>query len=223
MGALQPLVHIRLDPEAVRDALTQAWLARFGREPSPRSINLLLAHIALETGMSECRNWNLGNVKATVGGDADWCVFRTWEVENGIKVPQDAAFRSFPNIGAGADFYLGFLFHRFAKAWPSVIAGEPGMFAVCLKSQGYYTAPLEDYASGMRGLFAKYWTHLAQSLLCAAGYAVAIDGILGPATSSALAHFQADAGLPNTGHADDATIGALHAAPAPPDTLPEVA
>ena len=51
---------------------------------------------------------------------------------------------------------------------------------------------------------------------------VAVDGIAGPATSSALARFQTDAGLPNTGHADDATIGALQAAHAPPDTLPEV-
>lgn len=225
MGQEQPAVRHTLDAEELRAALTAAWLDRFGTPPSPRSITLLLAHVALETGMTSCVNFNIGNAKATVGGAADWCVFRTWEVEHGVKVPQDCAFRSFPDLATGAAFYLGLLFNQFRSAWPAVRAGDPQMFAVLLAAQRYYTAPVAEYAAGMRARFTHYWVMLAQSLLIGAGYPVAVDGALGPKTTEALYFFQGDANLPPSGAIDDATIAALQSAQVPPapDTMPEVA
>lgn len=214
MGTEQPLVHIKLDAEEVRAALVQAWLDKFDASPSPRTITLLLAHIALETGMAECRNWNLGNCKAQVNGPVDWCIFDTWEMIDGRHVDMKCAFRSFPDLPSGAIFYVDLLFHQFNRAWPAVREGDPGMFAVLLKEQRYYTAPLEDYAAGMRARFAFYWTHLAQSLLCGAGYDVTVDGLLGPKTQAALSSFQGDANIPISGKIDDATISALQSAQA---------
>ena len=227
MGQEQPAVRHTLDAEELRAALTIAWLDRFGTSPGPRSITLLLAHVALETGMTSCVNFNIGNCKATVGGAADWCIFRTWEVEHGVKVPQDCPFRSFPDLATGAAFYLGLLSNQFRGAWPAVRAGDPQMFAVLLAQQRYYTAPVAEYAAGMRARFSHYWVMLAQSLLIGAGYDLGptgADGDEGHLTRSALAQFQAASGI-TTGAIDDATIASLQGAQVPPapDTLPEVA
>lgn len=225
MGQEQPLVHIKLDAEEVREALTNAWVDKFAASPSPRSITLLLAHIALETGMTECRNFNIGNVKAQIGGAADWCTFKTWEMVNGVHIDMVCAFRSFPDLASGAEFYLGLLFHEFNRSWPAVRAGDPGMFATLLKAQNYYTAPVEEYASGMRARFAFYWIHLAQTLLIGAGYDVGptgADGDEGHATRTALAQFQAASGI-TSGVIDDTTIAALQGSQIVPGDPPEAA
>lgn len=74
-----PCVTTLLDAKSLRVALTDAWRDQIGGEPCPESITLLLAHIALETGLTSCKCWNLGNAKAAAGGAVDWTYFKTWE------------------------------------------------------------------------------------------------------------------------------------------------
>lgn len=63
--SLTPLDHLSL-----RDALRQACP---GVSPAGRLI--LLAHIALETGLRACHRWNLGNAKASGAWGGDYCQF----------------------------------------------------------------------------------------------------------------------------------------------------
>lgn len=181
MGERKECVKTPLSIEKLRGPLTEAWAKKFGSEPEPESISLLLAHIGLETGWKSCCNWNLGNVKAIVNGTVDWTFFTTWElvpvkVANAMQaarpdvvaiLPVNAvhakvvlkpdhpgcAFRSFDTVEDGIRVYLDTLFRRFTKCWPAVLDGDPERFAALLKSQGYYTAPLVEYQRGMVSRF----------------------------------------------------------------------
>ena len=154
-----PAVRTAIDPERVRQALAEAWAARFGA-PSSDSVSVLLAQIAQETGFCACWNFNLGNVKARPSAiGPDYCELEgVWEVRDGervelLKGEPGTQFRAFRNLDEGTAAYLDILTHRFASAWPAVVSGDPLAFAVALKRAGYYTAPLEDYA---RGLCARF-------------------------------------------------------------------
>jgi len=147
-------VRTALDPEAVRKALTEAWILKFGTQPSSDSITVLLSQIAQETGWRACWNYNLGNVKASKG--QDYCELAgVWEIgKNGerIEIPKGAPgsqFRAFATLELGVAAYLSILFKGFASAWPAVLAGDPHEFAVLLRKAKYYTAPLEDYSRGL--------------------------------------------------------------------------
>ena len=218
-GTEQAKREIVLDATEVHDVLSAAWFDRFGSRPDPRSICLLLAHVALETGFSKCENYNLGNVKAIVHrdpvthalvSDHDFVTFRTWEVSpNGDNVPQDAHFRSFPTMAEGAAFYLGFLFGAFSSCWPAVRAGDPQMFALLLRQHGYYTASLADYTAGMVSRFHFFWMKWVQSSLAELGIECKVDGYGGPETAAAVAQFQIGANLPPSRVLDAETVTAL--------------
>lgn len=132
-------------------ALTTAWRAELGEEPTRAALLVLLAQWSLETGGgAKCIQWNLGNAKSIPGDGYDWTEFPTTEVVKGAVVHLVARFRAFPSLAAGAADYLRLLSRRFATAWPFVVAGDVDGFAHALHVAHYYTAPVEDYARGMR-------------------------------------------------------------------------
>lgn len=208
-----PARRYALDPEDVRAALEAAWPTvrpEVDEGPaSPRTLALLLAHIALETGMTSCMNWNLGNVKATGLDTVEYCRFGTWELIDGVRTDMRANFRSFPTLRAGAEFYLSFLYTHYPWSWPHLLSGDPIAFSHALKLHGYYTASEADYDRGMLARFHFYLTRHAQTMLCARGYPVTVDGFDGPKTDQALMHFQGARGMTQTGTLDDDTLSAL--------------
>ncbi len=52
-------------------------------------------------------------------------------------------FQSFRTLDAGAEAYLKVLFHRYRRAWSSVILGDPAGFAQALKTSEAFHAPLD--------------------------------------------------------------------------------
>lgn len=147
-------VRTALDPEAVRKALTEAWILKFGVQPSSDSVTVLLSHIAQETGWRACWNWNLGNVKAAPG--QDFCeLVGVWELDaHGHRVDlakgaPGTQFRAFATLEMGVMAYLAVIAKRFASAWPAVLAGDPHEYAVLLKKARYYTDSVEHYAQGL--------------------------------------------------------------------------
>lgn len=62
-------------------------------------------------------------------------------------------FRAYKTLEDGTKDYLRSLKNRFKDSWPAVRMGDPKMFALLLKRQGYYTASLESYTAAMVGLF----------------------------------------------------------------------
>ena len=87
-----------------------------------------------------------------------------WEIIGGKKVifnpPHQATwFRAFDTLAEGIEDHFQFLAgKRWRLAWTAVVAGDPVDFARKLKLQGYYTAPLEDYAKGLNLYFKSYMT-----------------------------------------------------------------
>ena len=67
-----------------------------------------------------------------------------------------ARFRAYDTLDEGMLAYISLLRKRFAGAWPAVENGDPTLFAHRLKELGYYTAPVAQYAAGLRSLHAEY-------------------------------------------------------------------
>lgn len=145
-----PFVATPVGVPELAAALSTAWRAELGNEPTRGALLVLLAQWSLETGGgAKCIQWNLGNAKSFAGDGYDWTEFPTTEVVNGAVVHITARFRAFASLAAGAADYLKLLTRRFASAWPSVVAGDVDGFARALHVAHYYTAPVDDYARGM--------------------------------------------------------------------------
>ena len=157
----------QLTPVAVSDlydALGAAWRARFGEEAPRRSLLVLLAQWAEETGRGRAMHcFNLGNIKGRPDGSdgRDWTFFRCNEVIDGrvrwFDPPDPACcFRAYGTLEAGAADYLDELARRFASAWPAVLAGDPADFAHRLKAARYYTADEHAYAAALVSLVREF-------------------------------------------------------------------
>ena len=137
-------------------AVLRAWKALCGVFPTKEAVGCLWAQYALETGKGEfCWNSNIGNVKYTPGHD--YMMLRgTWEILSGKRVvfepPHRATwFNAYASLDDAMGEHLRLLKSgRYASSWSAIEAGQPGEFAVRLKMRGYYTAPVEDYAKGLR-------------------------------------------------------------------------
>lgn len=209
-------VRTPLDAEAVRAALTSAWTSQFGDEPASDSVTVLLAQIALETGLTSCVAFNVGNAKAAPG--QDFCEFDTDEFIDGRRIHLTAGqpgtqFRAFATLDDGIAAYLPMMRRHFAHAWPAVLAGDPYQFAVLLKEANYYTAPVGAYAAGLVARFEMYalpslntQPQIASSLE-ALGYSVGAGEY-----AAAVKSFQTDRGLVADGIVGRKTKHAIRAA-----------
>lgn len=152
----------RVTPAQLLAALGRAWRAVFAGEPKPESILVLLAQWSLETGDGlGMHAFNIGNIKSREGDGHDYCYFACFEFNNGLKTwyrPDDPTtrFRAFETLDSGAIDYLQTLSHRFASAWPAVLAGDPEGFARALKLARYYTADEHAYALGLRARVERF-------------------------------------------------------------------
>lgn len=159
-----PDVLTRATPAEVGRALVRAWRAIEGREPDTKSIVVLLAQGALETGRWRSMHcWNLGNVKSVAGDGRSWTFFRCNEILNGKEVwfdpPHPACrFRAFETLDEGAVDYLALLRRRYVSAWPAVLVGDPVAFVRAIKRAGYFTAAEEPYVRSVASLFAEFST-----------------------------------------------------------------
>jgi len=132
------------------------WHKLFEEYPRKESVGIILSQWQLETGSGKsCWNYNLGNVKFSDKNATESTKYHmlkgTWEIIGGKKVifdpPHKASwFLAFDSLEEGMEHHLKFLAgKRWKLAWNSVVAGNPTEFAINLKKQGYYTAPVEDY------------------------------------------------------------------------------
>lgn len=149
-------------PQTVADALVNAWDLQLGSEPTLLPICVLLAQWALETAEgASCICWNIGNFKRPDPAAGDYCEFATTEYVNGvaerISPPNPGCrFAAYASLDAGVSAYLHSMWSHWTKAWPYVVAADPENFARGLRAQGYYTAPVAEYAAGVRRYFDRY-------------------------------------------------------------------
>lgn len=143
-------------------AVLRAWKPLCGSWPSKAAVGCIWAQYALETGKGAfCWNNNIGNVKWSAGHD--YMMLRgTWEIVGGKRVvfepPHRATwFNAYESLDDSMMGHLRLLKEqRYASCWPAIEAGDPGEFAVRLKAKGYYTAPVEDYARGLRAFHQEF-------------------------------------------------------------------
>lgn len=154
-----PLVRTVCTPRVYASAFIRAWRLLYPDFPTQAQAGVLFAQWMVETSGKACWNWNIGNVKVTpaqVVADVPWFDLPgTWEIVNGQRVvlkegDPGRRFRAFTTLEEAMREHLAFLRNkRYAPSWPYVEAGDPAGFARALKRQGYYTAPVDDYASIM--------------------------------------------------------------------------
>ncbi|AKU96991.1 hypothetical protein AKJ09_03655 [Labilithrix luteola] len=160
-------VPIKRTPFTTRDyarAVITAWRRLLATMPTKAAVGCLWAQYALETGRgAACWNNNIGNVKHAAGDGFNYIMLpNTWEVVNGVRVtfqpPHPATwFRAFDTLESAMTEHLRLLKEkRYASSWPAIEAGDPDGFARALKAKGYYTAPVEDYAKGLRTFHAEF-------------------------------------------------------------------
>jgi hypothetical protein len=151
-------------------ALRKAWNKIYGSYPTDKSLAVLWAKSALETGRWKFIHcYNFGNIKkkrATKFGADDgqfFTMYRCSEVLEGKEQWFDPPhfqthFCGYKNVEDGAEHYIRFVSQnkRYTKAWKEVINGNPSAYSHELRVAGYYTASESLYTKGVVRLFDEF-------------------------------------------------------------------
>lgn len=168
-----PVFVEKLSEAEATYALREAWKRVYKAYPSDKSLALLWAQSALETGRWKViRNNNFGNIKkkhykklswTEIPDDGHkWTMFATGENlwDNKTKNSKwhwfepphyQTHFRSYDTVIDGAEDYIKLVSQkkRYIKAWAEVMKGDPRAFSHELRVAGYYTALEEKYTAGV--------------------------------------------------------------------------
>jgi hypothetical protein len=163
---LATLVPDKLTPLTageVARAFQYAFTRLIGHPPKPRTLAILMAQSALESGRWKSLHcFNLTNIKASTTYEGLYCLYRCNEIING-KVewfdpphPQ-CRFRAFESLEDASLDYLTFLQRpRYKPAWEQALAGDPVAFVAALKRGGFFTANEEPYRKAVVSLMNEY-------------------------------------------------------------------
>jgi hypothetical protein len=122
-----------------------------------RSIALIWAHYAVETGRGEsCWNFNLGNRKASER--EPYTLLLTDEGYDATKRTIVDKFAAFASLDAGMADWIALLskLPRYAHSWAALLSGDPIAYAHALARGGYYTADPKKYAHALASLQAEF-------------------------------------------------------------------
>lgn len=155
---LTPLTAAEVAP-----AFRAAYVQVFGAKPSVRTLAILMAQSALESGRWRSLHcFNLTNIKASESYEGFYCLYRCSEIINGREEwfspphPQ-CRFRAFLSLAEASVDYLLFLTRaRYQPALKQAQAGDPRAFVDALKKGGFFTAAEEPYAKAVVSLTAEY-------------------------------------------------------------------
>lgn len=168
----------KLSEAEATHALREAWKIVYGDYPQDKSLALLWAQSALETGRWKIiRNNNFGNIKKRhanpkykIKDDGhDFTMFRCNELLWDRKLKKTVVkwfdpphiqthFRAYPTPIEGAEDYIRLLSKKknYAKVWKQVLAGDPVAYSHELKVAKYYTASEKKYTKGVVSLTSEF-------------------------------------------------------------------
>ena len=63
-----------------------------------------------------------------------------------------SCFQAFASLADGALTWLKLQHGRFGGAWPALLSGNARLFATALHDEGYFTAPVDRYATTLAGV-----------------------------------------------------------------------
>jgi hypothetical protein len=160
----------RLDGVAAADALRTAWTNVTGEPPSQKTLSILTAQWAHETGNGgSMYNYNFGGIKG-MGPSGLSVSQRTREGFGATERTITDRFRAYRSAEEGATDYVKLLTQRFPEATASAQNGDAAGFVSGLKQRGYFTGDASDYTRSVASLsnqaltqgFGAIGSHLGQ-------------------------------------------------------------
>lgn len=175
-----PSIVTPITYESVINALLLAWPNDV--DITRAAVRLAAAQIAIESGLSSCRSYNVSGIKARAGGSYDWQYFSTKEyytdgqlADAKSKGPLDVlgvqpdgrtkvmlhpkhpycCFRAFCDLQTAMADHLATLRTKFPHGWAGMLTGDANNFAIGLHADRYFTAPEKSYADGLRWRWAQ--------------------------------------------------------------------
>jgi hypothetical protein len=135
--------------------LSRAWVEVFGETPSPRTVAILTAQWAHETGRgAQMMNFNFGGIKGT--GPSGLCAaYATREGWGATERRTVDHFRAYRTAEEGATDYVRFLARRYPEATRAAREGDPNRFVHALKDRRYFTGNEDAYIRSVTSLTAQ--------------------------------------------------------------------
>jgi hypothetical protein len=179
-GNLVPVVRTQLSAGQARDALRSAWEKVTGEVPSDKTLALITAQWAHETGSgASMYNYNFAGIKGA-GPDGLSVAQHTREGYGATERRIVDNFRAYKSAEDGATDYVQLLSKRFPEAVEGARQGDPNAFVHGLKSRGYFTGQEGAYLNNVASIASRY---LGQPLEMQGGAPPLLDyrGMPGPA------------------------------------------
>jgi hypothetical protein len=130
-----------------------AYRAVVGEAPDPRTLSLLLAQWALETGRGENMwGFNFGGIKSSAGGAA----LDTQESFGLRRQSVRQRFRTYRSAIEGARDYIQTLARNFPKAFAALHGGSAQEFVRALADSGYFTGDPKEYVHAITRLAVEF-------------------------------------------------------------------
>ena len=153
---LVPVVKTQLSAGQAQEALRVAWEKVTGEAPSDKTLALITAQWAHETGSgASMYNYNFAGIKGT-GPSGLSVAQRTREGygENERRIVDN--FRAYRSAEEGATDYVQLLSRRFPEAVAGAQKGDPAAFVRGLKSKGYFTGHEGSYLNSVSSIASRY-------------------------------------------------------------------
>jgi hypothetical protein len=137
--------HTPLSGDQAAAALSRAYTKLTGERPSPKTVAILTAQWAHETGRgASMYNYNFGGIKGA--GPSGLSVSqRTTEGFGSTEQHITDRFRAYRSAGEGALDYVHLLKSNYPKALEAARQGDSEGFVHALKARGYFTGNEDAY------------------------------------------------------------------------------
>lgn len=153
---LVPVVRTKLDAAQAQEALRAAWEKVTGEAPSDKTLALITAQWAHETGNgASMYNYNFAGIKGA--GPSGLSVAQHTREGYGASERRIVDnFRAYRSAEEGATDYVQLLSKRFPEAVEGARQGDPGAFVRGLKSRGYFTGHEGAYLNSVSSIASRY-------------------------------------------------------------------
>jgi len=153
---LVPVVRTQLSAGQAQEALRSAWEKVTGEAPSDKTLALITAQWAHETGNGASMfNYNFAGIKGA-GPDGLSVAQHTREGFGATERRIVDNFRAYKSAEDGATDYVQLLSKRFPEAVAGARQGDPNAFVRGLKSRGYFTGQESAYLNNVASIASRY-------------------------------------------------------------------
>jgi hypothetical protein len=180
---LVPVVRTKLSAGQAQEALRTAWERVTGEAPSAKTLALITAQWAHETGNgASMYNYNFAGIKGS-SPDGLSVAQRTTEGYGDSERRIVDNFRAYRSAEDGATDYVRLLQRRFPDAVEGARQGDPQAFVRGLKARGYFTGHEGAYLNSVASIASRY---LGEPLPVSTSAPPALDYVGAPGPSMPL-------------------------------------